>query len=393
MEILYVIKEGSRNTNYRISKKTKRWNLGENRPKRKVLYQDISRTLPLDATAGYAKIAKQSKQEIGSENISPDNLTYLSYVLGRNYDSARFAKTDVSPREVGIMKREFGEFSQYHQGAGEDATLDLFQIFETLPDHSLLIIDEVEASLHPKAQRRLIDFLLKLCRKKSCQIVVSTHSPYILEQLPPQARVLLIPGTKQINVLYGASVDFAMSRMDDPVHPEMTIFVEDREAEILLREILVSDDTKEEIISRINICSVGPANVVQTMGQLGADKKLPYGKSLAVLDGDQETSRGCINLPGKDAPEILVYIQLKEQTPEWGNLPERFGIGAGTLLADLDDIITDPDHHKWNRKLGDKVRKSYISVWETLAREWVKECLAKEQKDIIYQSIIDILDS
>lgn len=223
-------------------------------------------------------------------------MQYFSYVLGRNYASARFAKTDVSPRAVGIIKREFGEFSQYHQGAGEDATLDLFQIFENLPDHSLLIIDEVEASLHPKAQRRLIDFLLKLCRKKSCQIVVSTHSPYILEQLPPQARVLLVPGTKEINVLYGASVEFAMSRMDDPVHPEMTIFVEDKEAEILLREILVSDDTKEDIISRINICSVGLANVVQIMGQLGADKKLPYGKSLAVLDGDQEISKGCIIL-------------------------------------------------------------------------------------------------
>lgn len=100
-----------------------------------------------------------------------------------------------------------------------------------------------------------------------------------------------------------------------------------------------------------------------------------------------------INLPGQDAPEIVVYKQLKEQKSEWGNLPERFGVGAGTLLADLDDIITDPDHHKWNRKLGDKVRKSHISsVWEIMAREWVKEFLTQEEKEIIYKSIIEILD-
>lgn len=36
--IQYSIKQGSTNTNYRISKKTKRWDYGVNRPKRKVLY-------------------------------------------------------------------------------------------------------------------------------------------------------------------------------------------------------------------------------------------------------------------------------------------------------------------------------------------------------------------
>lgn len=387
--IKYSVKQGNTVIPYRISKKTKRWEFGKNRPKRKVLYQDISRTLPLDATAGYAKIAKQSKQETTSESINSENLQYLSFVLGRNYISARFAETDVSSRAVGLMKREFGEFSQYHQGAGEDATLDLFQIFEVLPDYTLLIIDEVEASLHPKAQRRLIDFLLKLSRKKRCQIVVSTHSPYILEQLPPEARVLLVPGSTGTNILYGTSVEFAMSRMDDPVHPEMTIFVEDREAEILLREILVSSNDKEDLVGRVDICPVGPANVVQTMGQLGSEKKLPYRKSLAVLDGDKEPVEGCIVLPGSSAPEIVVYKEL--QAKEWGELPERLGIGAGTLFADLEDIMTDPDHHKWNRKLGDKVRKSHTSVWEIVAREWVKVCLCEDEFERIYASVFDSL--
>lgn len=391
VEIKYNVKEGNRNSSYTISKKTSRWYF--NRPKRKVLYQDISRTLPLDATAGYAKIAKQSTQETKSEEISKENLKHLSYVLGRNYDSARFAQTDVSPRTVGVMKREFGEFSQYHQGAGEDATLDLFQVFENLPDYSLLIIDEVEASLHPKAQRRLIDFLLRLSKQKRCQIVLSTHSPYVLEQLPEEARVLLVPGTSGTNVLYSASVEFAMSRMDDPVHPEMTIFVEDKESEILLREILVYDsnnNNKPDIITRIHICPVGPANVVQTMGQLGAEKKLPYGKSLAVLDGDKEKSTGCIVLPGSASPEVVVFTQLKEK--KWGQLPERFGVGAGTLYADLNDILTNPNHHTWNRTLGDKVRESYLSVWKTMTKEWVKECLYDEDYNRIFNSIIEILN-
>lgn len=329
------------------------------------------------------------RAETSSENISGENLAYLSYVLGRQYESARFAKSDVSTHSVGLFKRSFGEFSQYHQGAGEDATLDLFRILETIPQTSLLIIDEVEASLHPKAQRRLIDFLMKLARKKRCQIVVSTHSPYVLEQLPQEARVLLVPGNIGTNVIYGASVEFAMSRMDDPVHPEMAVYVEDREAEILLREILVSDESKNSIIDRIDICPVGPANVVQTMGVLGAEGRLPTPKNLGVLDGDKEVSKGCIVLPGGYAPEIVIYHDLKEKN--WASLPERLGIGAGTLFADLEDITTDPSHHNWNKKLGDKVRKSHVSVWETLVSEWVRVCLSAEDRDRIYGAVESVL--
>jgi predicted ATPase len=387
--IRYFLKQGDSTVPYRISKKTARWNFAEKRPKRKVFYQDISRTLPLDATAGYARIAKIGKVETDSEDISSENLAYLSHVLGRQYESARFAKSDVSKHAVGLFERSFGEFSQYHQGAGEDATLDLFKILETIPANSLLIIDEVEASLHPKAQRRLIDFLLKLARKKRMQIIVSTHSPYVLEQLPQEARVLLVPGGQGTNVIYGASVEFAMSRMDDPVHPEMAVYVEDREAEIWLREILVADATKASVVDRIDICPVGPANVVQTMGLLGAKGRLPNKKNLAVLDGDKEPTQGCIALPGTAAPEVVVYQQLKAKN--WAHLPERTGIGAGTLFADLDDIMTDPDHHNWNKKLGDKVRKSHVSVWETMVSEWARECLDPDDRDRIYRAIEDIL--
>jgi predicted ATP-dependent endonuclease of OLD family len=90
---------------------------------------------------------------------------------------------------VGLLQREWGEVSQFHQGAGEDATLDLFRTLQNVPQNALLVIDEVEASLHPRAQRRLIRFLLWLSRIKRVQIILSTHSPYVLEELPQEARV------------------------------------------------------------------------------------------------------------------------------------------------------------------------------------------------------------
>ncbi len=196
----YVVKRGTNIETFRIKKATARWRKPKKLPMRDVFLLDIARTLPLDASAGYAKIARLAADEVESAEIDDTFRGRLSHVLGRNYIKARFATSGIDKkRQVGLLQREFGELSQFHQGAGEDATLDLFRTLQGLPAHSLLLIDEVEASLHPRAQRRLVRFLLWLSRQRRIQIVLSTHSPYVLSELPLEARVLLLPGPQGLS--------------------------------------------------------------------------------------------------------------------------------------------------------------------------------------------------
>ncbi|MFL9503207.1 ATP-dependent nuclease [Rhodopseudomonas palustris] len=386
--ILYRVKRGPNIDSFRVSKPTKRWRDPENPPMRNVYLLDISRTLPLDASAGYAKIARSAAAEIESDEIDDEFRRRLSHVLGRSYQKARFATSDVDQRrQVGLLQREWGEVSQFHQGAGEDATLDLFRTLQNIPNNSLLVIDEVEASLHPRAQRRLTRFLLWLSRQRRIQIILSTHSPYVLEELPQEARILLLPGPQGLSVVYGASPEFAMSRLDDEVHPDIHLFVEDRNAEIWLREILASSATTSELLHRVQINPVGPANVVEMLGALGRSGKLPY-KSLAVTDGDH-SHPNCLTLPGSLAPERVVFGDLKANN--WINLPERFGIGAGSLFATLDDAMLDPDHHKWPTLVGDQVAKSGTSVWEILCTEWCRSCLDENARQEIATAITAVI--
>jgi predicted ATPase len=384
------VKRGPNVDSYRITKPTQRWRVPENAPKRNVYLLDISRTVPLDASAGYAKIARSAAAEIESKEINDEFRARLSFVLGRDYKKARFATSDVdSKRLVGLLEREWGELSQFHQGAGEDTTLDLFRTLQGIPQNSLLIIDEVEASLHPRAQRRLIRFLLWLSRQRRIQIIVSTHSPYVLEELPQEARILLLPGPQGLNVVYGASPEFAMSRMDDELHPDAHVFVEDREAQIWLREILASSQETAELLRRIDISPVGPSNVVGLLGTLGESGKLPY-RSIAVVDGDHPMP-GCVILPGMLAPERLVFAGLRERN--WPNLDGRFGIGAGTLFTQLEDATLDPDHHNWNARVGDQVSKSSTSVWEVLCNEWCKCCVDPVDRKRIADAISAVIDA
>ena len=185
-------------------KKTNDWGFSpkSSKPGRSVYFLDISRTLPLDATAGYAKIAKTATEEAGRDvELDNDYLGGLSYVLGQAYSRARFTGTNVNTdREVGLLTNRHGEISQFHQGAGEDSMLDVFKLLQNIPDQSLLVIDEVENSLHPQAQRRFIKYLLKLTRIKKLQVILSTHSPFVLEELPSIARIMLVKLTDEKDI-------------------------------------------------------------------------------------------------------------------------------------------------------------------------------------------------
>ncbi|RYE18940.1 MAG: ATP-binding cassette domain-containing protein [Sphingobacteriaceae bacterium] len=387
----YRIRRGNESLSFKISKPSKRWGFPDKRIVRNVFLFDISRTLPLDASAGYAKIAKLAASEIKTTQIDEQYRKRLSHVLGREYKNARFAFSNVDQkRDVGVLEREFGEISQFHQGAGEDATLDLFRALQEIPEHSLLIIDEVEASLHPRAQRRLIRFLLWLSRQKRIQVILSTHSPYILEELPQEARVLLLPGPSGLNIIYGVTPEFAMSRMDEGKHPELILFVEDKESAVLLREVLATQPNSSELLSKLDLRPVGASNVVQMMGKLSNDNKLPF-PALGVLDGDSDKTKGTILIPGTLAPERQIFQDLKAKN--WINLVERFGIGAGTLYTVLDDAMLEPDHHKWTTLVGDKILKSSAIVWEILANEWAKSCLSSVDANRITMEINDTLSA
>ena len=90
-----------------------------------------------------------------------------------------------------------------------------------------ILIDEIETSLHPRVQRRLIRDLADIARLQDIQVVLTTHSPYVLEELPNEARVYIIDGIGGKQIITGVSPEFAMTKMDESIHPEIDVYVED----------------------------------------------------------------------------------------------------------------------------------------------------------------------
>lgn len=69
-------------------------------------------------------------------------------------------------------------------GSGVELVLALLLqrlLSDTAKGDKILLIDEPEMHLHPTAQRKLADLLLE--EAKTCQVIVSSHSPYLLQRL------------------------------------------------------------------------------------------------------------------------------------------------------------------------------------------------------------------
>ncbi|MBI4312523.1 MAG: AAA family ATPase [Chloroflexi bacterium] len=385
-EIHYVVKQGNNIRQFSIGKPSRRWRGYDKRPKRNVYYFDLGRTSPIVEQIGIRKVTKRGVEELFSIDIEPEMLKWFRYVMGREYTSARIAVADADPNvPIGILGLPFGEYSEFHQGAGEYSTLALWSRLQTVDPNSLVLVDEVEASLHPRAQRRIIHFLLWLARQKRLQVVLTSHSPYILAELPPESRLLLLQTKERREIVTAPSVEFALSSVDDQLHPDMYVFVEDSESRTMARELLASQS--QDVINRLAIVTVGPSNVVKLLGGLCKASKLPI-RGIGVLDAD-ERDGNCISLPGSEAPEREVFSDLKKAT--WPDLAERFGLEGSFVARSLEDSMLSPDHHSWVSSLSARLIVSSDVAWSTLVSVWVKRCVDPATRSNFVKAILDNL--
>jgi len=383
-EVRFGYMQGEDHKSGSIRKPTTRWLGNVDRPLRQVAYIDLSRIQPVSARVGYAKIAKTKHQEASARAFEADRVQRLSEVMGRHYDSAKMAITTIDERrEIPVISKNGRAYSGFHQGSGETTIAELLQV--DLPRNGLILIDEIESSLHPRAQRRLIRDLAEKCREREVQIVLTTHSPYILEELPLVARTYILETQNAKRIITGVSPQFAMAQMDDETHPECELYVEDNVAKVMLGEILAVH--AKEFFPRSAIVPYGAASVGHALGQMAVQKRFVR-PTVVFLDGDNATAEGCILLPGGDAPERVVFEALKQK--KWGNLWSRVGRDISWVSDACNRAMTLGDHHDWIRTSANSLFCGGDTLWQNMCAEWSRQ-LNKSQVDPIIRVIEEAL--
>lgn len=138
-------------------------------------------------------------------------------------------------------KRHRTFYSESSFSLGEIFTLNLLFELETIPNNSLLVIDELEVALHPKVQINLLNYLKQRAEEKNLTVLVSTHSSSLIK-CSPNLIYLDADDNGYINVHYNCYPTLALKEVavEEDMQPDFIFFVEDDSALSILREMILT---------------------------------------------------------------------------------------------------------------------------------------------------------
>jgi ABC-type transport system involved in cytochrome c biogenesis ATPase subunit len=123
-------------------------------------------------------------------SVSDEELAEIQTIIGREYQSIRMIHHRYFGKRGGwtvLMKSSDIQYSEAFAGSGEYAAVMLVCSVLGAKTKSLILLDEPEVSLHPAAQRAVMDFLATAALRKHHQIVLATHAPEMVRALPVSA--------------------------------------------------------------------------------------------------------------------------------------------------------------------------------------------------------------
>lgn len=207
----------------------------------------------------------------------------------------------------------------------------------------LLLIDEIDATLHPAAQKRLIDLLIKEAKENKIQVVVTTHSSDLLKHICSKTMHNNISVNSDIELYYFTN---ANRHLEMKRNPDYSTIENDLLVESMLQNSnkvkVYSEDSENRWFIRKLIPEYLPYVELLDV-KIGCDQLLSlykgdisyFGNVLIVLDGDVPDKdleiipeqlirrlKNIIKLPGSTRPEEVIYkyiIGLDSEHPYWEN--------------------------------------------------------------------------
>lgn len=318
-------------------------------------------------------------------------------------------------------------FTTSHEGidsntisAGEDnvfiiltALICLEWLFEETGHGSTLLIDEIDATLHPSLQYKLVSLIEMYSAKYNIQVFFTTHSLFLLEKLLKRKenvlyltnhtshtiRVMDKPDIYRINMFLKSE-----TRKEALSDKKIAIFTEDAEARILLVEIFNnlsefdSDFAKIHNYFHLVNINLGSDNLRDLFKDRFLNKTTL--KSICILDGDKTDTGNkqdgrILSLPEQGSPEQIVFkhlVALYNDPILSENFWEQHQVemeGFNISWLQDKDLITDVTQQitKYDREKAKKLFNDYQDFFILIFRHW----LLKNQEGKSYKKFLRAL--
>lgn len=293
--------------------------------------------------------------------------------LAPHTDSYDFQSISVGEDNVGQIVRALLSFKKLKEGYKNYSG-------------GILLIDEVDAGLFPAAQVELFKVLSKFCKDYGIQVIMTSHSPTLIEEVFNQKDI----NNYKINYLTNTfgkiqiMSDYSWSDINADIHvktkeldedlaimlPNINVYCEDIEARIFFKALI----RKKRLASIIKVSntSLGGEQMLSL-----AKEQIPefYNKSLIVLDADKQVNnrKNFCKLPGFLPPDQLLFDYLRKLSKDnsfWDNKHQFtksvFERISNNILGDIVSLDSKvslqteiEDYKKTNPKTKEVVRDKF----------------------------------
>lgn len=188
--------------------------------------------------------------------------------------------------------------SEKHFSLGELCVLKLLKLISSVQNNSMIIVDELEMALHPKAQVRLLEYLNEQAAQKRLTVIFSTHSVTLLK-VADRKRIIYLDRQEdgEIKPIVGCYPTYAIGNIsyDEETIPDGVGYVEDVFAKdvvsAFLDQFLDEKFPDPSVRPTIKVLPVGGFKEVVSFLDQNRSVLPVTCKQQAILDGDvaQET--------------------------------------------------------------------------------------------------------
>ncbi|GAA0553556.1 hypothetical protein GCM10009546_14530 [Actinomadura livida] len=351
-----------------------KWN--RTAPEREVLVFGVERTLPATERSKLKAAIGGSFAAAREVTLAPEVTEHAAKILAKPIEGFRQLYVDDAGKVSlfsGLTPRGDG-YSEFHFGAGEASVIRIVAEVEAASPGAMILIEEIENGLHPVAAQRMVEYLIGVAHRKSCQVVFTTHSNDALAPLPSKAIWAALLG----NVIQGKLDVKALRTITGQIEAKLAIFVEDEFAELMVTTALRSHGGIE--LDEIKVHAMGGADpAIKVNAQHNIDPTCTY-PSICILDGDQSEranpDKGIFTLPGASSPEAHVLNRVLDCLDEEAG---RLAVALHLGLHDQERVkkvvkeraLTNWDRHMvWEQIGGDLdftsghiVKSAFLTIW------------------------------
>lgn len=209
----------------------------DQRPVRDTFYIGIDSSVPAIEQETITRTSYQMTPDPNAIANLDQILQSAANVLGRQYDD--YIKTSCGSRRYKRVRTQGGTpYTSLSMGAGEQRLFTILERLYNLPAYSVMLVDELDLTLHTTALNRLVDMMVNLARRRHIQIIFTSHREELTKRADINVRHIWTPANAGQTFCLDHTTPDCLFRLSGQMNRPLEIYVEDDLATTIVREEL-----------------------------------------------------------------------------------------------------------------------------------------------------------